>query len=387
MINFDSFIYGKSNLPEDYKDQEKFFKELEQSFYEEIINSEKAKKYFEQFNSRDIDSFIKSYVQKKLCLIKNYKYYDYIFRENENYELSFQKKAETALKAIQQKKLFNIQLLWRAYQQQIDAIDICYDFQFWGNHIESCPFIPPVEAHEIDLMKEYLLNSNDYDEEISDQIYPSWQDYNQLMEKDARGLPENMNDWYEFYDGRMGTGVLLILPNLKGEKEDFYMDLSREEQTTTFYTEKEIDKKPFLIGYGENIIEFSKFFESDKYFIQLYKGYEVDYKKESHYPFPENVDYAIHVLSAADRPIHFAPHLNWDEAIISASKKYINTKTAEALDIVFDEYKMLLELGMLSAESSEEIAEAYENDGISKMYRTVILKGRVKNGEPEDFNY
>jgi hypothetical protein len=387
MIDFESFIFHKSRIPQDFKEQEKFFQELEQSFCEEIKNSDKAKAYFEKFRASDIDYFVTSYVRKKIDLIKLYEYYDQKYREKENYELRFHKKAEIALHAILQKKLFNLQLQWRANQIQINGIDICYDFQFWEKHIASCPFVPPIEEHEKELMKEYLLNANELDEEITEHMYPSWQDYDELTHKDARGLPEDMNSWYEFYDGRMGTGALLNLPDVRTEVESFYMQLNHEGQSTSPAPQAEVDTRPYLMGYGNDIINFAKIFESDKHFVQLYKGYEVEYNSQSRFPDPERINYAIYVLSEADRPVSIPSYLNWDEAILFAAKKYSNTKIAEALDIVYDEYIIFRELGMATNESPEALAKAYKEDHIVQLYRTAILKGRVKNGEPEDFNY
>ena len=389
MISFDNFIYHKSQLPEDSREQEEFYNELKLKFIEEINNSEKAQAYFKQFRSYHIDSFIKSYVENKILLTRYYESYNYLFLEHEEYELGFHKKAELALHAILQKKLFNMQILWRAEQLQIDEIDICIDFHFWGKYIASCPFIPPIEEHEKDLMKEYLLTSNEYDEDITEKYYTQWQDYEELMEKSEDGLLENMSDWYEFYDGRMGTGSFHILQNIRGDKEEVYMNINREilRSLRTEKFEMVVDERPSLSGYGESITDFAKIFETDKHYLQLYKGYEMNYKKESEYPYPEDIENAIEILSLADRPIHLLSHLNWKEALISAAKTYNNKKIVEALDIVFIEYKMLCELGMTTAKSKSEIKEAYEKDEIVKVYRTSILNGRVKNGEPEDFNF
>lgn len=387
MITFDNFIYNKSQVPEDPKEQEEFYNELKQKFTDEINNSEKAQAYFKQFRSYLIESFVKSYVENKILMTKYYENYNYIFLEHEEYELEFHKKAELALHAILQKKLFNMQILWRAEQLQIDEIDICIDFHFWGKHIASCPFIPPIEEHEKDLMKEYLLTSNDYDEDIIDMYYTQWQDYDELMEKDEDGLLQNMSDWYDFYDGRMGTSSLHILPNIRGEKEEVYMNINREILKSLNPSVYVPDERLSISGYGESLTDFATIFETDKHFIQLFKGYEINYKKESAYPYPENIEEAIEVLSSADRIINLSSHLNWNEALISAAKSYNNTKIVEAMDIVFVEYLMLCELGMTTAKSKSDIKEAYENDEIVKLYRTSILKGRVKNGEPEDFNF
>lgn len=387
MIDFKGFTFHKSRLPKEFGDQDAFFKELEKSFCADVRNSENAKAYFEQFNARHIEYFIESYARKKVELAKLYEYYNEILREKEDYELNFHKKAESALHAILQKKLFNLQLLWRAGQKQIDGVDICYDFYFWENHITSCPFIPLIEQQEKEVLKEYLLTANEVDEEIDAPLYGSWQDYEELTQKDQQGLMQDMLSWYEFYDSRMGTGVLLNLPNLREQKEHFYVKLVHEKKGNPPAPYVNDDNRPLLVGVGDELIAFAKFFESDKYFIQLFKGFEIQHNKENRIPFPEDVETAIDVLSSADRPIYLPSHLNWNEAIVYAAKKYNNIKIAEALDVVYEEYRMFNELGLSSKESAGKVKEAYEKDDIAQMTRKIILQGRLLNGEPKDFNY
>jgi hypothetical protein len=387
MIDFNDFTFHKSRLPKEFGEQDAFFKDLEKAFYAELRDSDHAKAYLEQFNARHIDYFMETYARKKVELAKAYEYYNEILREKEDYELSFHKKAEYVLEAILQKKLFNLQLLWRAGQQQIEGIDICYDFHFWESHIASCPFIPSIEEHEKEVMKEYLLTANEFDNEIDSPMVVSWQDYDELTQKDEHGHMEDMIAWYEFYDSRMGTGALLNLPDLKKEKETFYLRLVREKNGQHPIPYVNEDHRPLLIGLGDELIAFAKFFESDKYFIQLFKGYEIQYTKESRIPFPEDVELSIAILSSADRPIYLPSHLIWDEAIVYAAKHYNNVKVAEALDVVYEEYRMFDELGLSFKESPETIKKAYEKDDITQMVRKLILQGRALNGEPEDFNY
>ena len=48
---------------------------------------------------------------------------------------------------------------------------------------------------------------------------------------------------------------------------------------------------------------------------------------------------------------------------------------------------MFQEMGMIATESPEEIERLYKADDIVKLYRDAILKGRVLNGDSEDFNF
>ncbi len=63
------------------------------------------------------------------------------------------------------------------------------------------------------------------------------------------------------------------------------------------------------------------------------------------------------------------------------------SEIVETLDFAFDEYRMMKDLGFAKDKSPDEIAKEYANDHIIQFYREKILEGRVKNGEPKDFNY
>lgn len=384
MLDFDHFTYNKSAVPKDAKGKMEFFKQLEQQFYEEIKGSDTAKEYFMSYTPDSIESFIKSYVSKKVHLSQCYEFYADEYHEKENSELYFQRKAEDKLILILQKKLFDMQLRWRAGQLDIDELVISYDFQFWENHILSCPFIPTIEKHEIDLMKGYLLS---FDNEDDDFHYRNWQDYDSITEKSENGLMDDYPKWYEFYDSRMGTGALLLLPNRKGMKEEFYLDLFHQDYRKNNPSPDYAPTKSYLAGFTQEIIDFSKIFETDKYFKALFKYYNYHEEKENRDPNYDDLIEAIDFLFKADRPVHCHPHLTWDKAIIAASREYENTKIAESLNFVFEEYLMMKDLGFSSDKTLKEIKAEYDNEPIVKYYRQNILKGRMLNGEPEDFNY
>jgi hypothetical protein len=388
MINFDHFAYNKTILPEEANIKTKFFEELEQIFYKELIHSEKAIEYFKNYSSFSIEGFMKSYASKKAHLVQCYEFYQQTYLEKETTDLGYQKKAEDLLMSILQKKLFNMQLLWRAGKLDIDGIQLCYDFQFWEKYIASCPFIDPITDSEVEMIKDFLMLSSEEDQ-FEHYNGVSWQDYDGNMIRDEHGVLQDMPEWYDFYDMRMGTDTLLLLPNHKGAREEFYMGLTREENRKNNPPKNEfkVDPKPIIIGYGRDITDFAQYFESDKYFIELFKYYSFYQEMENRNPNGEDIREALDILFNADRPIHFLPHLNWDQAIMEASRRYSNTRTIETIDFVFEQYNLMKDLGISHYENTEKIKEEYEKDMIIGIYRDSILKGRVINGEPPDFNY
>lgn len=384
-MNFDHFKYNRASLPKDVNERQNFFTQLEQEFCEEIKNSETAREYFANYRPDSIETFIKSYVSRKVHLLQCYEYYSGIYHEKENSELDYYKKAEEILGVILQKKLFNLQLQWRAGQLVIGEIEIAYDFQFWEKHILACPFIPTITTKELEMMKEYLLSF--YEDDGIENFYTQWQDYDYITQKDEYGDLDNLPDWYDFYDSRMGTRMLLLLPNLKGAKEDFYLGISSKPVEEANPSENSPEPLPYLNSYGESIFDFSKHFEKDKYFSALFKYYKYFEEKERKYPNADELKEAVQFLQTADRPVYLKSHLPWDQAILSAMKEYRNTRIVEALDFAYDEYLMMKELGLYKDKSPEEIKKEYNNDFIVQLFHEKILEGRVQNGEPGDFNY
>jgi len=388
MINFDDFIYNKARVPDNATEKTEFFKNLEQQFQDEIANSEAAKEYFKHYSAISISGFINSFARQKISLAQSYEYYERLYNENETLELGFQNRAEELLDIILQKKLFNMQLLWRAGKLNIEGVDIAYDFEFWESNIASCPFVSPIEEHEVEILKDFLLNSNDYDEML-EHSYTSLQDYDSIMEKDENGLPDDMPAWYDFYDMRMGTSALLILPNYKGAKEDYYMDCSRKasiRDNPPAANAAPDDSRPYLMGYGEELYKFANSCETDAHFVALFKYYDYANKKEDRLS-GDDITLAVDTLSNADRPIYLSGHLKWADAIIEAANKYKATKIAEALDSAFEEYQLRRDLGISGNQTIAEIRANNFRDTICQHYRKAILNGRKLCGEPEDFNY
>ena len=388
MINFDHFTFNKAVLPTDASKINEFFQELEQTFYTELVNSKRAKEYLKNYSSYSIDGFIKSYASKKAHLAQCYDFYQQTYLEKESTDLGYQKKAEDLLLAILQKKLFNMQLLWRAGDLEIDGIEICYDFQFWEKYIASCPFINPITENEVEMAKDFLLLDSEVDQ-FERYSGVSWQDYDDNMARDEHGNLRDMPEWYDFYDRRMGTDILLLLPNYKGAREEFYMTLTCEEnkKNNPSKNEYKVDKKQVIIGYGRDITDFAQYFESDKYFIELFKYYSFYQEMENRDPNGDDIREAIEILFTADRPVYFPSHLNWDQAIIETARRYSNTRIVEAIDFVFEQYNLMKDLGISKYEPIEKIKEEYKKDMIVGIYKDSILKGRVLNGESRNFKY
>ena len=153
--------------------------------------------------------------------------------------------------AIQQKKLFDLQCRWRAEQITLPGVRHAQEFRQWEKYIEHCPWLPPITADEVALYEAYL-RSDDYE--------PSrnwrWQDYVSFRStaESAAGPGEQgeANDddddqeescttaenrgyrtrpaWYAYHSAATGADQLLALPDVRGEKEAFYINLTEADK-------------------------------------------------------------------------------------------------------------------------------------------------------------
>lgn len=359
------------------REQAGFQKQIEH----ELATEERFQKYFEGFNSESVKSFITSYAQKKAYW---YRFGNFWIEQNEAEDLQWINEAEIHLSYIQQKKLFDAQCLWRAEKITIPEVEICFDFEMWERDVMNCPFIEPVNENEVELYVQYL-SQNNVDLELG--WMESWQDYHEIKEayndvSDTRNFPE----WYDFYNGRMGTSTYMLLPDIRGEKEEFYDGLSREkEKPERDAKQKEWDrirdKRPHLKSiYDKELLEyFVRTFDNK----QTQEYFEADKRYNRVSGDEESLQEDIDFLLKADEPIAISGHHDWKEAVHKTAEQYRLKKIAEYLPAAFEQYQLNLSMGILP--SNKEARQNY--DTIRKIWADYILNGREINGEPRDFNF
>lgn len=398
-MDFSNFTYHKSKVPSDSNKKDVFFEELKASFKKEILCSDMAKELFKNFNTDSVDSFIIDYCKRKADLTRYYHYYEELAHEVP--ELKFREDTEEVLKMIMQKKLFNLQLQWRAEQIKIKEISVCYDFVCWGRHVETCTFIPQITEEEIQLIQKFLLSDK---VELS---YPFWsishydlQDYDEMLRKEESGMMDNMPDWYDYYDTMMGTGSLLLLPDIRGNKESKYMDLGRE-----LYTKRQKNKrnqakkeqlsnaepvkgKPSMPQGFEDMCDFSLKFESDVHMKKLFEIWSNSIKQNFESKKIHRLDYEeyLGILEEANEPVYSKGGLLWHEEIIQSALRYKSKIIAKELEIIYEEYLMFNNVG-ITKEKNKDKFFFNRNLDIRDMYIESILAGRESAGEPKDLNF
>ncbi len=339
--------------------------------------------YFERFASYSVDSFIPFYAQRKKMWLDNGKWN---VEQNEKAETQWIEAAAVHLKCILQKKLFDAQCLWRAEKETYEGVEICEDFLRWENDILRCPFLEPIAEHEVELYRQYLLSNNAYVEPDEGRWFlHNWQDYEDLKEAYATDdANRNFPEWYDFHNGRTGAGVLMTLPDVRGPKEDFYLQLAYDKQRAEHAEEwaeheRNSDQRPPL-PYDE---------EHLKYFVTTFEDaptrrfYEAASHQNRHGEMDEQLMTAISCLLEADEMIPMEGHYDFREAILNTEQLYRLRMIAEHLPIAYEEYLLNHNLGL--APVPKDIVETMTNR--ANRFRADILQGRRLAGEPEDLNF
>jgi hypothetical protein len=346
--------------------------ELVEKIASEVSQNPAYHKFSEAFRGGDNSSFINRYAEKKAAVLLDS---NPVRDKIEYHDQVIKKWAEEMFWDVQQKKLFDLQCLWRAEKIELPGIECTWDFYHWGRHLESCIIIPHVSQDEVDLYIEFLNSSNDDIE--NENIFCELQDYCEFKlnyngdEDDGSPLPE----WYEFHNSRTGNGVLLTLPDIRGEKEEYYRNIFWEENRDN----KVIDERPLIIMDDENYEALMRKIETTE-FLRLYRRLnDMNYIINSQ----EEVEEACHFLFNLYTDVPIEANADWRKGIISAKNRYVNKKIAEEMPTIYEEYQMKISLGISGATDEHLMKDKIFYESLRKP----ILEGRKLKGEPEDFNF
>lgn len=360
-------------------------------FEEDLKTNPKYQEYFKEYSPDSVQDFIKDYVKHKMQLLQNAKHY--AGREETTLEIYHKMTAERYFELILQKKLFNMQLLWRAEKLTIPEIEIAADFRLIEYDVMDCMFIDKVTPKDIEVFKEHM-HQPDFSEFMN--YIAGWQDYDLFMQESDSEDETYMPAWYTFYDEKMGTGSLLSLPNIRGEKEEGYKQLFyrwNQDQPRVKPERGEPYVAPmWLKGMRAVETEYTKFmntFEND-YFLYLNQRH-IDEKKPTYKNYDDDDFYsALEILKFADKKVPIEAGDSWYEEVIKAAKKHENEMMDEYLDDVYEEYltnrELFVDMGIAKSKSENK-----SDAGLKMINRKTdadfILKGRELNGEPRDFNF
>jgi hypothetical protein len=255
---------------------------------------------------------------------------------------------------------------------------------YWEQFIKQCPFLSPITENEYDLYRDFIL-SDDF--KFDKWEYHDWQDYDDYKADYINEEGSDIPEWYQFYDQRMGTGSLLILPNVRGEKEDYYLKLfyedQRKQKPELYAVNTNLDTRPYLNYYDDEKLKlFVETFEDlkirDAY--RAMRSMQVDSLE-----YNEELSNAVEILKQAGN-IELSYAGNWRESILKTACNYEKEKIYEAFALAYKNYLNRLKMGIgFDNDLTEDNINHYTS--LINGYKERILKGRKLNGEPEDFNF
>ncbi|MCK9210553.1 MAG: hypothetical protein M0P61_06955 [Ignavibacteriaceae bacterium] len=356
--------------------------ELEKEIEEDLRTNPKYQDFYQQYRPSSIEDFIKGYIKKKMLWIK---YGELYVQGGQKRALRYKTIAKQLLWEIQQVKLFDMQCFWRAEQLEIPGIAITQDFIYWEKNIENCPFLPPISEEEVNLYKEYALTDDaDIPTGYFHYGFEDWQHYDEIKRSFVNQDDDYVTapDWYLFYYNRRGGAPCAYLPDIRGDKEDFYFALWRKHHypISTQPSPQSVETRPSFSYYDDNNIrEFVNRFENRK--IREYAEVMMENNEAED---DEDLLEAITTLKAANERIEIvAENLPWRDAIMKTVELYERQKVYEELDGAYNSYLQRLKLG-IAFETDEDIA-FYKN--LADLQRRHLLEARKLNNEPEDFNF
>ncbi|MGN6163810.1 MAG: hypothetical protein ACTHOF_04645 [Flavisolibacter sp.] len=364
--------------------------QFQQKTIEQLKTNENIQQYFKQFNSNSVQQFIDSYSYQKARWHQQGEFY---MQQKDNHDLKWIEAAWWHLEAIQQKKLFDIQCRWRAEEIQLPGIELCCDFGYWERNILNCPFVDPITKEEVQLYQDYLHEGDvELKEEVSFMFF--FQHYESIKEGYESEGEEYFPAWYDFYNERKGTAYLMKLPDIRGEKEDFYIRLARStqpgkseaiaqvvqafKQPPTHHVQDK-EGKFFLTAHDdETLSAFVDAFE-DKTTREYFKASKWFYNNSEE---REEMIEAIDFFLLENEPVAIEANSDWKQAIREAVRRYTIQKISECLEEAFAQYNLNLSMNISFPERKESFPLSAKES-----VKADILLGRKLNGEPEDLNF
>ncbi len=395
--------------------------QLTVKYFNEAIKNTKFREYLKPYREDTQNVFLKEYADFKAEYELSA---DKYFKQKQIKELQFHKTAEEMLWYIQQKKLFDLQCLWRAEQIQIKEIKICDDFAYWSADIKRCPFIDPITEQEAELLQQFV-SSLSFEKPLFNNY--NWQNYEDFAEE-HKGDQEmlSMPEWYHFYNMHRGTEALMILPDIRGKKEEHYQQVAinyrltvsphkrtaepeseKEEDAALHINENEEydqddpapfqfekiiapdDKRPFLgRGINNEINDFINQFEDEKLKSIHQLRQRLNNRERKGEPFDNyRLQQAMQLLIDAGDNYPIDAYYDWRQAVLNLANKFERENIAKEIPIAYQQYKFRIESGIAPFLTRVEKNDILKKKKENKFDRELILEGRKLLNEPLDFNY
>lgn len=372
------FNISPTKLPEPYRShfRHNFSRDELQAFLlDELRSNIVCTKFLQRYSESCHENFLKQYAEIKTSILLDL---DEMVETAEFGDTVFKSFADARIWDIQQKKLFDQQCLWRAERVRIPEIESTKDFYYWESDIQLCDFLTPITEQELELYIGFLNNCTD--DIHSPHFYQQWQAYDEFKGNTlvTSLFSSEFPAWYEYHNLRTGNGALFELPDIRGEKEEFYkkvwIDSARHHVQEPAGTRKPLA----FFSDDQDRMELVSQIEPKRFIHQMKRFYDLREKRNSH----EHIEETLRFLIDIDRPVPIEGHTDWREAVIAAKNKYVNQQIAEVMPLVYEEYCMRMELGI-----AHQCAPNKNQRDFVNSLKAPVLEGRKLNGDPADFNF
>lgn len=270
---------------------------------------------------------------------------------------------------IQQKKLFNLQCLWRAGQVELPEVTDGHEFEKWGKSIHTCPVLDPIEEDDVELYRRYLRSDDCQDLGALAVGTTGWQHYREFrawLRLDDAGstspghdmvnpdLPDGLieplghlfnmfycyPDWYAFYDLYRGTGPLLRLPDVRGPYAEPDDD---EDDATATPPDPAAPPLRYLSPHDLELTEtLLKRFDSP----ELLRYMRVIEHREEEDSLTRRARASYNCLKDLTEPVPVAAGPDWRQCLEDAYVAYQRRTLSAALGPVFDDYCLREQAGI-----------------------------------------
>ncbi len=386
-MNYENWQYHESKLPKDETERKKLLEQLAVQFREELLANEAACHWLSQQKEEKREYFIKSYIDKKILVIDASSYF--ISKAEQVPELRFREETEKSLDLILHKKLFNLQCQWRAGNIELPGISICFDFICWAQDIRNCPFLDPITKEELELLRTFVLIDNFWLDSSIDEDGVANRIYEEITERNEQGQIDMMPNWFEYYDQCMGTDTLVMLPNIRGEKEQKYLDAvrnkNRSELAGQAVTHIPYTPSDTIHNYYDDYYSLACCFD-DEYYKTLLKAARDEESLVNQLEHQDQTwdDYS-HLLTNIPNLPPVRGGLSWRQALRWCYQDYVSSVIYEDLPVVWESYMLYRSMGIQTTSANAAYIDMHKNMREDVLKR--ILDGRELLGEPRDLNF
>lgn len=373
----------------------------------DVLTNPRYDAFFAPYQPAAREQFVHDYVSRRHLWAQ---FGDFYERHLTGQLTQFEEEAYERLWDIQQKKLFDLQCVWRAEQATVPGVETSADFDTLGSRIENCTAIPLITPEELDLYLAWVEQA-DYEQQLryhrATRYYSArqyYEDAKRELDRDPDAPDEDAfrfdeaSEWYEFHNQHTGTGRLLALPDLRGSKEKRYLnawrahnhalreaEVAAEAEAAAAAPVVPPDPRPARLSYYEAqdlLGAFAQQFEP-----AVLNRQRVSYEAANPPSTWEDEELAqvLRFLDDVEEPVPIAAGDDWRLAVRQASYAYRKQKLLTSLPQAYEAYCQRQEWGIAQpACSDDDDDDAYS---IASWYNDAIRAGRKLLGEPEDLDF